>query len=268
LFHSKGTGSNVVTFAAKLPRAGQYEIYEWHSAGLNRAENAPFTVIHQGGTNRVEVNQKLNGSRWNLLGTFSFQTKAEVRVSDENFKGTVVIADAIKFVLVSTNETSGGDDLPVVREAADTQWEQIKAKQEAVFPFLKEKFQPTWENVPELPWKTKPMTGLVKGTVTDHDGKPVYNAIIILSPQNEGRAVGAPPPTSNGIFGLRGNAALPDSRIQRTEPHGKFAFFDVAPGSYSLKASVPGKSAAWEQKVVVEAGKIVTVDLPAKEKHP
>jgi len=72
LFHSKGTGSNQVRFQATLPKPGQYEVYEWHPAGLNRAENASFVVLHQWGTNKVEVNQQLNGSRWNLLGTFSF----------------------------------------------------------------------------------------------------------------------------------------------------------------------------------------------------
>lgn len=78
--------------------------------------------------------------------------------------------------------------------------------------YLRNNFQPTWVDVPAVPWKASPTTGIVRGTVTRQvGGAPVYNATLTIS-------------TAPG-------------RTQRTEPHGKFAFFETAPGTYTVGAS-------------------------------
>lgn len=80
-----------------------------------------------------------------------------------------------------------------------------KVEQEQVFSFLKERFQPAETHPPPLPWKRD--LAIIKGTVR-RAGTPVYNAVVTL---------GTDPP-----------------RTQKTEPHGKYAFFSVRPGRYKL----------------------------------
>jgi RHS repeat-associated protein len=55
-------------------------------------------VIHAGGTNVISADQRQNGGRWNLLGTFSFTPGANHRVVLTNSSDGAVIADAIKVV--------------------------------------------------------------------------------------------------------------------------------------------------------------------------
>ena len=108
---------------------------------------------------------------------------------------------------------------------------QGKLDQDGVFAFLKERFQPEWVQPPAMPWKkTK---GIIKGTVIRAGtGTPVYNAVITLSTD----------PT----------------RVQKTEPHGKFAFFDVSPGTYNVRAMFHGADSA-EQTVGFEPGQVVNL---------
>jgi len=104
---------------------------------------------------------------------------------------------------------------------------------EAVFAFLKDHFQSEWTGTPILPWKTS--RGILKGTVTRKDTHaPVYNAIVTLSP--------AP------------------GQCQKTEPHGAFAFFDLAPGSHTVRAEAAGLGSA-SASVEVKRGRTVTANL-------
>ena len=50
----------------------------------------------------MTIDQQVNGGQWNLLGTFGFSagTAGYVRIKDNFTTGTVVMADAIKFVYV------------------------------------------------------------------------------------------------------------------------------------------------------------------------
>lgn len=78
--------------------------------------------------------------------------------------------------------------------------------------YLRDNHQPTWVNVPVIPWKATPTKGIVRGTVTRVDNSAaVYNATITINT--------AP------------------SRTQKTEPHGKFAFFETTPGTYTITAT-------------------------------
>ena len=38
----------------------------------------PYDIQHLGGTDTVTVNQRQNGGKWNLLGTYSFDTSATI----------------------------------------------------------------------------------------------------------------------------------------------------------------------------------------------
>jgi uncharacterized lipoprotein YddW (UPF0748 family) len=104
---------------------------------------------------------------------------------------------------------------------------------EEVFAFLKEKLQPAWTNTPSLPWKQS--RGIIKGTVTNKDtGLAVYNALVTLN---------ADP-----------------ARAQKTEPHGKYAFFDLNPGRYTIHLQA-GASDAAMRTVELKAAQVLDVDL-------
>jgi hypothetical protein len=102
IFKSPGDGSAYVEFTPDLPSAGQYQVYEMHPQGGNRTTAAPHTIVHDGGVATVPVNQQVNGGRWNYVGTFPFAagTAGSVRISDAYTTGSVVIADAVKFVKI------------------------------------------------------------------------------------------------------------------------------------------------------------------------
>jgi len=108
-----------------------------------------------------------------------------------------------------------------------------RVNQEQVFKFLKENHQPTWTDTPATPWKQ--IKGTIKGTVT-HGARnaPVYNASVTLSAE--------------------------PSRTQKTEPHGKYAFFDVRPGTYTVRAEMEGYGDA-TGSVELPAGQVLNTNL-------
>lgn len=105
-FITSGTGLETGTFTPNLPVSGNYEIYEWHPQGTNRATDAEIIVHHASGESIVKINQQVNGGKWNLIGTYylSEGTSCYTRITD-NFTNTgslVVLADAFKFAYVNT----------------------------------------------------------------------------------------------------------------------------------------------------------------------
>lgn len=113
-FHFKGMGrgSAYVAFKPNLPVNGDYEVYEWHVAGQNRAPEAPIEIHHRSGKQNLQVQQDVNGSQWNLLGTFPFAvgTNGEVRITDSiPAAGRMIMADAVRFKLVSPAKKAATD---------------------------------------------------------------------------------------------------------------------------------------------------------------
>jgi hypothetical protein len=71
--------------------------------------DAKYTINHVGGTEAVTLNQKQNGGKWNLLGTYSLDTGSSVMLTDSSsdpsfdavgYISDSVCADAIKFVYI------------------------------------------------------------------------------------------------------------------------------------------------------------------------
>ncbi|MBA4149187.1 MAG: fibronectin type III domain-containing protein [Verrucomicrobia bacterium] len=107
--------------------------------------------------------------------------------------------------------------------------------QTGTFTYVKNNYQPTWQNVPSLPWKASPTKGILKGTVTRQDtGAIVYNATLSVN-------------TS-------------PVRTQKSEAHGKYAFFETTPGTYTVTASASGFPNA-TGIATVTAGGVVTLNL-------
>jgi PKD repeat protein/glucose/arabinose dehydrogenase len=100
--YSKSTGATY-TFRPVVPRSGTYDVYAWWTVLASRTTAAPYTISHAGGTSTVTTNQRLNGGRWNLLGTYDFgSTGAAIKVSSVA-GGFSTCADAVRLVF----KTSG-----------------------------------------------------------------------------------------------------------------------------------------------------------------
>lgn len=107
--------------------------------------------------------------------------------------------------------------------------------QSGTFSYLKQYHQPTYQSVPALPWKSNPTRGLAKGTIkAQSNGAPIYNATVTIN--------------------------TPSQKTIKTEPHGKYAFFEVPPGTYSVTASASGYNNA-SGSVNVTAGGVVNLNL-------
>ncbi len=96
-----GKGSKSVTFTPEIPVAGTYEVHLWWTEHTGRATNVPVDIHYSGGTQTVTLNQRIDGSQWNLLGTFEFEAGSDgnVVIRTDGTNG-FVIADAVRFVRV------------------------------------------------------------------------------------------------------------------------------------------------------------------------
>ncbi|WP_257461682.1 golvesin C-terminal-like domain-containing protein [Archangium lipolyticum] len=91
--------SEPATFWFYLPAAATKTIDAWWTSASDRSTTAPFIVWNASGTKlaTVNVNQQLNGGRWNTLGTWSFTAGwNKVQLSRWTTAGSYVIADAIQ----------------------------------------------------------------------------------------------------------------------------------------------------------------------------
>ena len=100
---------------------------------------------------------------------------------------------------------------------------------------IRDNHQPTWVDVPAIPWKATPTKGIVRGSITRlSDGAAVYNANLTIN-------------TS-------------PARNQKTEPHGKFAFFETTPGSYLITATATDLGVV-TTNIIVTAGTNLAISL-------
>jgi len=91
--------SEPATFWFYLPAAATKTIDAWWTAATDRSTTAPFIMWNASGTKlaTVNVNQQLNGGKWNTLGTWSFTAGwNKVQLSRWTTSGYYVIADAIQ----------------------------------------------------------------------------------------------------------------------------------------------------------------------------
>jgi uncharacterized lipoprotein YddW (UPF0748 family) len=93
-------------------------------------------------------------------------------------------------------------------------------------PSLVSQVTPTWDDIPDMPWKTSPTNGHMMGTVT------------ILG-------------TGAWADGATVSIAGPVSRVQTNDGTGFYAFIDLPPGSYTVTASLAGLSATGILNVAV-----------------
>lgn len=103
-YHARQTASvsDAATWNFQVRTLGDYEVFAWWASGSNRATAAPYIVDHNNGSTVVNVNQTINGGKWNSLGTYRFggvnPKNHTVRLSCWTSSGSYVIADAIRLV--------------------------------------------------------------------------------------------------------------------------------------------------------------------------
>jgi hypothetical protein len=91
-----GTGQDTATWLFTVPRPGRYKVYAWWWESSWRPTDVPYTINHLNGSSTVRVDQQTNGGQWNLLGTFDFQDRGSVVLSDDASSGRDMVADAIR----------------------------------------------------------------------------------------------------------------------------------------------------------------------------
>ncbi len=109
-FAFAGDGSYTFSFFMDMPESGIYEVYSWWVQGTNRATNARYRIHSSEGIEEIHVNQRQNGSNWNLLGSWFYEEDSEGRVTIDNSGDGVVMADAVKFSLIEPAEEASFSD--------------------------------------------------------------------------------------------------------------------------------------------------------------
>jgi N-acetyl-anhydromuramyl-L-alanine amidase AmpD len=98
-FANTAAVSDAATFWFHLPVGGTRTVEAWWTAGSNRAAAAPFIAYNAAGAEigRASVDQRVNGARWNAVGSWAFTAGwNRVVVSRWTTPGAVVVADAIR----------------------------------------------------------------------------------------------------------------------------------------------------------------------------
>ena len=103
-FIRAGAGDKKVSWTAKIPRNGYYELYAYvYRMRFGRRHGRRmgtyhFIVHHEGGAEEILLNLGQAEDGWNSLGSFYFSAgPAKVELTDES-DGRLVIADAVKWV--------------------------------------------------------------------------------------------------------------------------------------------------------------------------
>lgn len=98
-YASTAAVNDPATFWFYLPSAQTRTVDAWWTTYSNRSSSAPYIAYDANGTEvgRVSVDQKVNGGKWNQLGTWSFTAGwNRIVLSRWTTAGDYVIADAVK----------------------------------------------------------------------------------------------------------------------------------------------------------------------------
>lgn len=82
-----------------IPSGGYYDVFMCWTAGGDRSDAAPLEIAFNGGVDSSKtVNQRINGSRWNWVGTFNFSAGSGNSVKILCTDTGRTISDAVMFV--------------------------------------------------------------------------------------------------------------------------------------------------------------------------
>jgi hypothetical protein len=101
---NEGKGEKTISFAAKMPKTGRYEVRVAFNAGPNRAERAMVNILHADGEELKDLKlatANLKGLQFASMGTYRFEGNGQgfVLISNAGSQGYVTI-DAVQFLPV------------------------------------------------------------------------------------------------------------------------------------------------------------------------
>ena len=93
-------GTRTFTWTPVFPAAGAYKVFTRSRTSSGYANDAPFTIHHDGGSTTVDVNQRVHKGLWKHLGTFDFTPGQDqgIVLSDDFESSKYILADAVAFV--------------------------------------------------------------------------------------------------------------------------------------------------------------------------
>ena len=96
---ASGEGKASATWRPDIPVRGDYAVYVSYRSFPNSTTDAVYTVHHLGGESVFHVNQRMGGSTWVYLGTFTFDEgdAGYVLLTNQSTSGGIVSADAVRF---------------------------------------------------------------------------------------------------------------------------------------------------------------------------
>jgi hypothetical protein len=83
------------SFALRVEKAGDYDLWAWWPWGDDRATDTPFVVEYPGGSLTVEVDQHNSGDDWFWLANLGLAAGDELRVTVSGTKSGFANADAV-----------------------------------------------------------------------------------------------------------------------------------------------------------------------------
>ena len=101
-YSAAGSGADQAKWLFSIPQEGDYNVYAWYPAASTNSTSAPYTVNHALGSTTIPVNQRLNGGKWNKLGTFHFGAADYSVVLADNVSSGNVVADGLRIEHVDT----------------------------------------------------------------------------------------------------------------------------------------------------------------------
>jgi murein DD-endopeptidase MepM/ murein hydrolase activator NlpD len=96
-YHSTAAVSAPAQWATTLNGTATWNVKAWWPQGSNRSTTAPYVVQHAAGTTTINVNQQINGGKWNLLGSWNMGGAVTVKLSCWTGTGYIVVADAVRW---------------------------------------------------------------------------------------------------------------------------------------------------------------------------
>jgi PKD repeat protein len=85
--------------------SGYYDVAMWWTTWSSRSTNVPVIIEHAAGATEVNINQQLNGSQWNSLDDYFFESGSSYNVTITAQPGpSSTCADAVRFMEVPAPE--------------------------------------------------------------------------------------------------------------------------------------------------------------------
>ncbi len=110
-----GAANRTARYTPNITTPGNYDVFVWYPQGANRPTNAMHTVVFNGGSVIVSVNQTTGGGGWRLIAAnrnFTAGSGGYVEIGNTGETGRVVMADGVRFTYSAGQEPPAGLTVP------------------------------------------------------------------------------------------------------------------------------------------------------------